>query len=197
MIKKILALLTFCLVLNCFNALSKQEYPKKRYFVLEANEKERPKFSNKLGGLKINKFKISPFYDSKLFVYRLTSANYDTDYYNEFMVFPAINVTEIISKWIFDSGIAENQPFSAEEIPFQLTGSVNSLYGDFRDKKNSFAVLEIEIFLQSAKDKKIVLKKSYKLEKKLKDQTPEELVKGWNSGLTEILLELSSDLNKL
>jgi hypothetical protein len=184
--------------IGCSGLISKQEYPKKNFFILEADKSKLTREKNKFGNLKIIKFKISPFYETKFFVYKLTENTFDSDYYNEFMIFPSYNITEIYSKWIYDSGFGNNHPFSnTDDTQYQLTGNILSLYGDFIDKKKPKAVLEIEIFLQKSGTQNLLLNKTYKKEENMKDATPNDLIKSWNNLLTDLLVQLNEDLKKV
>jgi hypothetical protein len=77
-----------------------------------------------------------------------------------------------------------------------LEGTVNALYGDFRNANSPRAVLEMEFFLTSEIPGKpgILMQKRYAKSLPLTGRTPEALVKGWNEALEEILTPLAADL---
>jgi hypothetical protein len=77
-----------------------------------------------------------------------------------------------------------------------LEGSVNALYGDFRDAGSPRAVMEMEFFLtrDGALKADIVVQKRYLKTVPLNGRSAEALVQGWNRGLEEILTALFADL---
>jgi hypothetical protein len=77
-----------------------------------------------------------------------------------------------------------------------LDGTVNAIYGDFRNASTARAVLEMEFFLTKPAlgATQVVLARSYSKSVLLTGRTPEALVKGWNEALEEILGSLVADL---
>lgn len=175
----------------------KKEFPEKKFFIIEPNQSKIIKRNPKIEKLKVNKLRISPFFEGKELVYRKNDVTYETDFYNEFLIFPASNITEQITNWFISSGLVK---YSLNRTPtldsfYVLEGTINSLYGDFRDDTPK-AVLEIEFYLLDDASK-VLFKKAYKTQTTLEKKEPESLVKGWNIGLTKIILKLEKDLRKL
>jgi cholesterol transport system auxiliary component len=85
---------------------------------------------------------------------------------------------------------------SQSQSNYVLEGTVNALYGDFRNPSSPSAVLEMEFFLTSEIPAKpgILLQKRYAKSIPLSGRTPEALVRGWNQALEEILVSLAADL---
>ncbi|HNI28678.1 MAG TPA: hypothetical protein PLJ29_20125, partial [Leptospiraceae bacterium] len=136
-------------------------------------------------------------FEGKGLTYKQTDINFETDFYNEFLIFPATNLTEVINKWIQDSELAEYTPFNlADEENTLLAGNINALYGDFRSEKSAKAVLELEMYIQKSKSDKLAFRKIYRKEISLTKPTPENLVIGWNQALTEILNQFTNDIRK-
>jgi ABC-type uncharacterized transport system auxiliary subunit len=79
---------------------------------------------------------------------------------------------------------------------YVLEGSVNALYGDFRNLNKPAAVLEIEFFLhnEDSANPGIVLQKRYIKTVPLSGRSPEALIKGWSQALESILADLNTDL---
>ena len=77
-----------------------------------------------------------------------------------------------------------------------LEGTIDALYGEFRDVNAPKAVLEMEFFLSKETPSKaeIVTRKRYVKAMAVNGRTPEALVKGWNDALNEILAALIVDL---
>jgi len=82
---------------------------------------------------------------------------------------------------------------------YVLEGSVNALYGDFRNLNAPAAVLEIEFFLHSedSANPGVVMQKRYMKTVPLSGRSPDALVKGWGQALGAILTDLNTDLQKV
>lgn len=181
---------------NCFSWFKSSPPQEKKFFFIEPDFSKLKKSTAKLGFFK-SKFRISPFFEGKSLTYRQTDINFETDFYNEFLIFPATNLTEEINKWIQDSELAEYTPFGlADENSTLIAGNINALYGDFRNEKSAKAVLEIEMYVQKPGSDKMSLRKNYRKEISLTKPTPENLVIGWNQALTEILNQFTNDIRK-
>ncbi len=181
---------------NCFSWFKSTPPQEKKLFFIEPDFSKLKKAQAKLGFFK-SRFRISPFFEGKGLTYKQTDINFETDFYNEFLIFPATNLTEVINKWIQDSELAEYTPFNlADEENTLLAGNINALYGDFRSEKSAKAVLELEMYIQKSKSDKLAFRKIYRKEISLTKPTPENLVIGWNQALTEILNQFTNDIRK-
>jgi len=189
-------LVLLALVSGCVGI--EKNYPDKRYFVLEAKNKVNPPKAPASGVLQIAAVRVSPRYQDKGFVYRLSESSYESDFYNQFLVAPAALLGEEVRK-----GLARTQIFphvisasSQLEPTHVLESMVDALYGDFRDPGAPKAVLEMEFFLrkESASKAEIVAAKRYTQVVAVDGRSPEALVKGWNEALAAILNSLAADL---
>ena len=175
-----------------------KNYPDKRYFVLEAPANPTASNPSTNETLQVSNIRVSPRYADKGFVYRTSEAGYESDFYNQFLVAPASLITEEVRKGLTASQLfkyvigASNQ----SQPSYVLEGTVNALYGDFRNPNSPKAVLEMEFFLTSEIPEKpgILTQKRYAKALPLTGRTPEALVKGWNQALEEILTSLAEDL---
>ena len=190
----VLALLILC----CGCVSLERSYPDKRYFVIVVPESANRTSSAGNRILSVSNLRISPRYADKTFVYRISEAGYESDFYNQFLTSPDLMIGEEVRK-----GLAASQLFKYVVGPsnqlqpnYVLEGSVNALYGDFRNAKMSAAFLEIEFFLhnEDAANPGIVMQKRYLKSVPLSERSPEALVKGWNDALNEILTALAADL---
>lgn len=187
----VLALCTGCVGIE-------KSYPDKRYFVLEAPANPTTSNPSTNETLQVSNIRVSPRYADRGFVYRTSEAGYESDFYNQFLVAPASLITEEVRKGLIGSQLfkyvigASNQ----SQPSYVLEGTVNALYGDFRNPNSPKAVLEMEFFLTSEIPGKpgIVMQKRYAKSLPLNGRTPEALIKGWNQALEEILTSLGADL---
>jgi cholesterol transport system auxiliary component len=184
--------------LFCFSCVSlERSYPEKRYFVIEVKD---AKSGNPENGqvLSIANLQISPRYADRGFIYRTSEAEYESDFYNQFLSSPAVMITEetrralaASAKFKFVVG-----PTSSLTANYVLEGSINSLYGDFRKPSAPAAVLEIEFFLHNENpgNPGIVLQKRYMKSVPLNERSPEALVRGWSEALEAVVAMFIADL---
>ena len=188
------------LSLFCFGCVSlERSYPEKRYFVIEVNEAK----SANPGGEKVllmSNLQISPRYADRGFIYRTSEAEYEADFYNQFLSSPAVMISEETRKSLAASSkfkfvVGPSSPLTAD---YSLEGSINSLYGDFRKPNAPSAVLEIEFFLhnENSNNPGIVLQKRYMKSVPLKEKSPEALAKGWSEALESIVSTFVADVSE-
>ncbi|MCB1142572.1 MAG: membrane integrity-associated transporter subunit PqiC [Leptospiraceae bacterium] len=193
--KIIFFLFSITLLSNCSSFL-KKDYPEKKYYLLDTDRSNLKKGKLKFPLLKITKIRISPYFEGKNFVYKQGNLNYETDFYNEFLVYPSNNINEVVNKWIIESGLSV--PWSVyDEDVYQLQINVESLHGDFSDGSKPRAILELNFLLQKAGSKKILYTKKFHKDEPITEINADNLVTAWNKGLTEIMIEMESDLRKI
>ena len=187
------------LFISCYGCVTlERSYPEKRYFVLEVSQSATP--VNPAGDriLLVSNLRVSPRYADRSFVYRISEAGYETDFYNQFLTATDVMIGEEVRR-----GLGASQYFKYVVGPsnqlqpnYVLEGSVNALYGDFRNLNAPAAVLEIEFFLhnEDAANPGIVMQKRYVKSIAINTRSPDALVKGWNAALNDILTALIADL---
>jgi cholesterol transport system auxiliary component len=186
----------FFFLSDCGNIL-KKEFPQKKYFILEPDYSKINQNSKHFNSISVVRVKISPYFEGKNFVYRQGEFNYESDFYNEFLVFPSNSFLECTTRWLSESNTAEILTNTINEDTYLLFVSIDSLYIDFRNEKSPRSVLEIQFSLQKNNEQELVFKKKYSTEGKVEVISPEEIIKSWNMGLTDILQKFESDLRKI
>lgn len=175
-----------------------KSYPDKRFFVLGIARGEAQGSGAAGGVLMVSPLRVSPRYEGRSFVYRRSEANFEADFYNQFLVSPGALLTEEIRRGLSQAQVVQYVvgASSQAEPTLVLEGTVDALYGDFRDLNNPKAVLEMEFFLAKESPTKadMVLRRRYTKSVNVNGRTPEALVKGWNDALNEIATALASDL---
>jgi cholesterol transport system auxiliary component len=190
------ALLLFALSASCVSL--ERSYPEKRFFVVELGDTAQR--SNPAGDqtLLVSGLRVSPRYADKSFVYRTSESGYESDFYNQFLTSPDTMLSEEVRKGLGASPAFKYVigPSSQLQPNYVLEGSVNALYGDFRNLNKPAAVLEIEFFLhnEDSANPGIVLQKRYIKTVPLSGRSPEALIKGWSQALESILADLNTDL---
>jgi cholesterol transport system auxiliary component len=178
-----------------------RSYPDKHYFVLATSHNEKSSDQTENGVLEVSSIGISPRYESQSFVYRISDAGYESDFYNQFLIPPAALITEEVRKALVQSRVFEHVINSSSQLPptYTLEGTINTLYGDFRSNHPAAAVLEIEFFLSkpSPAGTDILMDKRYSKSVPVSGRSPEALVKGWDEALGTILAGLITDLKSV
>jgi cholesterol transport system auxiliary component len=184
-------------VLGACVSLTKS-YPEKRYYALEAARQGDALAPVSPKTLKIRKFRASPSFEGKEFVYRTGEARYETDFYNEWFVSPNAMITQQVQGWLTRSGLFEYVVDSSGPLAptHTLEATVTALYGDYHVKPSK-AVLGLEFFLiyEASDPADIVWHQEYRKDVELTETSPEALVKAWNAAIRLILTALENDLN--
>ena len=186
----------FPFTVGCVNL--EKGYPEKRYFILDASLAEDVSSPETGKDLTVRRFRVSPEYEGKGLVYRLEELSFESDFYNEFFVSPVSMFTEEIRKRLAGSGLFKHvvDPSSLLDATYILEGAVTALYGDYRVSTAPKAVMEIQFFLLQETDSnhKIIFKSQYHKEEPFKGNTPDGLIKSWNTAFNQILTECENDL---
>ncbi|HEU4346045.1 MAG TPA: hypothetical protein VFU31_31225, partial [Candidatus Binatia bacterium] len=184
----------------CVTVDFERSYPDKHYFALDVGWDEKNAAPDRTvnGVLEVSELRISPRYQGQSFVYRISEAGYESDFYNQFLIAPAALITEELRKGLAQSRIFAYVTNSASQLraTHRLEGTVNALYGDFRGGGGGRAVVELEVFLtkQSPTGTEVVMDKRYSRSVPIARRSPEALVKGWDESLRAIFTSLVGDL---
>jgi ABC-type uncharacterized transport system auxiliary subunit len=146
--------------------------------------------------LDVFSFNIDSTFGSRNLVYRKSESEYETDFYNKYLISPDEMITDKTRAWLSESGMFKTvvEPGSYVDTTHALQGSIISLYGDFRDKSSPKAVIKIRMFLVGLSDKTVVFSKTYEATSEADDRTAESLVSALNNCLVNILSDLENDL---
>ena len=187
------------LFISCYGCVSlERSYPEKRYFVLEASESVIPANPGGDRILSVSNLRVSPRYADRSFVYRISEAGYETDFYNQFLTATDVMIGEEVRRGLGASRVFKYVvgPSNQLQPNYVLEGSIDALYGDFRNLDAPAALLEIEFFLhnEDLASPGIIMQKRYVKSVAINARSPEALVKGWDAALNEILAALIADL---
>jgi len=175
-----------------------KNYPQRNYYILNVSNKDQNLSPVSGTVLEIRRFQISPAFAGTGFVYRKGDFNYESDFYNQFFRLPSLLITEEVRNWLSESGLFKYVVDSTNgvEADYILEGNINQLYGDFRAPNTPKAALGIQFVLieEVSANPKIVFQNNYRREMALSSNSPEDLVKGWNEALQQILTALEKDL---
>lgn len=175
-----------------------KSYEKQRY-LLDAQRASSTVAGDHQNIIEVRRFTIDPAFSTKELTYRKGEFEYESDFYNEYLIAPDAMVTEKVRNWLSASGLSRRvlDPGSYVDPTHVLEGSIVALYGDFRSKPSPKAVMEIRIFLLEMKagtDPLIVSGETYKSSVGIESEGAGGLVSALDLCLLEILTDLEKDL---
>lgn len=148
--------------------------------------------------LAIRTVEISPIYDYRSFVYRTGANAYELDPYAGFLTTPSRTLAVPVRDYLRNSGVfkAVADPGSQLGADTYLEVHAAEMYGDFRSTNQPTAVLSMRLlFFDSGKPGQPYLQKDYSRRIPIHRKSAAALVAGWNQALSEIMTDVTSDLN--
>lgn len=174
--------------------------PEKRYYSLEAGPGQAGALlpgQSPEAAVTVRRMRVSPRYEGRELVYRLSPTQYVSDFYNLFFIAPADMLTQGVRERIAGSGLFSHvvEPVSLVRSRLVLEGAVSEMYGDF-SKAAPEAVLRVQFFLldEAPGGPTILFSREYARIRPLADKTATGLVDGLNAALASVLDELARDL---
>jgi len=170
----------------------------RRNFVLEVSRDRPQQEISKDVILDVQSFNVDTAFSNRSLVYRKKQSEYETDFYNQFLIRPEDMITEKTRSWLSESGLFELvlEPGSYIDASHVLEGNIITLYGDFRDKSSPKATMKIRFFLIKLSGKSVVFAKTYETISESNERTAESLVEAFDNCLTNILSDLEEDLRE-
>jgi cholesterol transport system auxiliary component len=151
--------------------------------------------------LMVRSFSLSPGYHAKELTYRTGSSQYESDYYNQFIIDVGRQIGEQTRLWLAQSGIFTHvvPPGSTMSATHLLEGNITQLYGDFRDKINAQAVMSITFYFLDISSRKPIIKSSetFNVTTPVADNKVENLIDAYNQGLQMILSKYEEKILKI
>jgi cholesterol transport system auxiliary component len=191
----------YLLILNLGCIGLQKNYPERRYYAFDVTSSSNYDARPKQAVLKIRNFRVSPAYTGHEFVYRVSADGYESDFYNQFFKSPASLMTQEVYRWFSQVKMFDHVVIAPSEIPadYTLSGYINSIYGDYIDENSPKAVLALQFFLikEDSGEDTIIFSRSYRKDVEITAKAPTALVNGWNEALSEVLIDLESDLSRM
>ena len=169
-----------------------------RNFLLEVSRDSPQLKTSKDVILDVKSFSINTTFSTKSLVYRKGQSEYETDFYNQFLIRPDDMITEKTRSWLSESGLFKwvLEPGSYTDATHVLEGNITALYGDFRGDSSPKASMKIRIFLIKLPEKSIVFGKTYEAVSEFGDRKAEFLIEAFDNCLANILSNLEQDLQE-
>jgi ABC-type uncharacterized transport system auxiliary subunit len=192
------ALAVAALVAGC-SAVTR-EAPVRQTFLLEPKLPPAATQSQP-GGLRVGVVNVAAPYRGRAFVYRLGELRFETDFYVEFLVPPAVMLTEQTAR-----ALATAKPFariagpgSAADAEWVLDGFADALYADTRNSGKPVAELSITYYLTPAggTEQTPVWTHEYRRQAPMRDGSPVAFADALNAAFGEIVAELAQDLARV
>lgn len=172
----------------------------KHEFVLEVTRPAQPARQPLEVLLAVRDFTIDPVYGGRGLAYRKSESEYETDFYNEFLIAPHILLSSQTRRWLSRSGMFRTvlEPGSLVGPTHILEGNVQVLHGDFRSQNPPQAVIQIRIFLVASKglQPEIVFTRDYQASQEAEAPTASALVAAFDRCLEQVLSALEEDLDR-
>ncbi len=173
----------------------------KHQFVLAATRPAPPARQPHDVTLAVRDFTIDPVYEGRGLIYRKSESEYESDFYNEFVIAPQALLASQTRNWLSRSGMFRTvlEPGSLVEPTHILESTVLALYGDFRDRNLPRAVMEIRIFLIAGTraQPQVVFTRDYQASHEAQAPTGGALVAAFDRCLEQILSALEEDLGQV
>ena len=198
----IISLLAVCIIASAVIGCAgvRQAYPEKSRYVLDVQRTGEPLTRAFDAVLKVRRFRVSSRFESHELVSRSSAVQYESDYYNIFLSSPGSMITQEVREWLAGSGLFIDAVDAGSYLDsnYLLEGEVTALYGDYSDSAKPKAVVAIRFIIikESGTENSIAFHKDYHVTTPLASKKPEELVKGFNKCLAQILKNVEADLRK-
>jgi hypothetical protein len=189
----------FTAVLSC-SPLERRPLEKKYYDLTISTPRVQDADRCKGSPILIREFQIAPQFDSHAFTYKMSEKEYATDYYTEFVSYPAKLITDKFSEQICGTPYFSSIRASRQlDIQYRLSGKITQLFGDFQSPGHPKAVMAIQLLLEKRETHTFSIVHSRTYEAVIDIPTAEhvELAAGWSSGFTDIFRQFMDNVAPL
>jgi cholesterol transport system auxiliary component len=199
-----LSLLLFLLALVSLPAgcSFRRAYPVRQTFLLEAHRTGEPRIESATPAiLRVRPATVVPPSDETGFVYRDGDLNFETDFYNQFLVPPRTLLGHATRQWLDRSGLfhAVLDPSSRVPPTHTLEMTLMELFGDYRNPNAPEAVLAVHFHLlqETSAGPQIQFHRAYRESVPLEGSGAPALAQAWSRALERILTAVEEDFASL
>lgn len=150
--------------------------------------------------LRVERVRIAAPYDRTALVYRLSAVRYISDPYHAFLSDPGPMLGNRIAEWLGTAGLfkAVDGPVDAAPAPWVLEATLTELYGDFEvggDNPAAVMAIRFTIIDERSARAKVAYQRLLSRRVPVSSASPEALVLGYGTALTDILTQFATDLS--
>jgi len=150
------------------------------------------------GSLRMGNVRVAAAFSGNSLIYRMDDVNYVSDPSQGFIADPASMLGNEMATWLDRSRTFKSvtQPGSTQSSQYVLEATVIELYGDFRPGKQPAAVVKVQFVLlnYSGTLPSVVYEGTIGQREPLERASPDILVRGYGTALSEILSQFVSEL---
>lgn len=184
-----LLLLSFCLpLLGC---VSRPARLPSETFGFAPSTSSPVKTDDQRPTIVLRSVRIVPAFAGQDFVYRAADYRYERDPYAHFLAAPELLIRASVSDSLQDSALFQAIVAGGSAITTHSYAeiSVRQLYGDFRPGRSPAAVIALRFLLIESPGGKPLWERTIARRIPLRERSASALMKGWNTGLRQILDE--------
>lgn len=194
-----LALFLFLSVLVAVSGCTNWAGTNKMQYLLNPGQPQQVASQRTNRVLEVDRFSIEAAFAVRSLVYRTGELQYQTDFYNEFLVLPAVMITEQTRDWLTRTGLfmRVTGPAARGSPTHLIEGNIVELYGDLRNKGAPTAVMQIRCFVSrfDAQGRpSLVYGRDYSATLPLESRDAAGLVDAYSRCFQKILADLQKDL---
>ena len=192
-------LLLVAFLASCVNLNLKRKYAERRAFRIEAS-REAPVVDGRfLGALRVSPFRVPTAFEVVDLVYRIGENEFETDYFNEFIMLPGDMISAEIHQWFAASGVFDHVVVAGSQVDaaFVLEGTIPEFYADLRNRDDPKASIKLQAFLLSDSAEAsgtILFNRDYVGRVSLGEVNAENYVRAAGEALASVLSDLERDL---
>ena len=174
-----------------------KEYPAKQYYNLTAKRTGEPvETIDRV--LQVSWLKVNDSFRSRPFVYRINDVEFRSDYYAQLFNYPDRRISALLRRWLADSGrfVSVVPPGSLTDNQWVLEGAVDRFYADLSDLERPSVVISWQLRLidNTTVRREILLTLQAENREPIDSARPEDIVRGWNRALTDLLRRAEDEL---
>ena len=148
--------------------------------------------------LRMGNVRVAAAFSGNSLIYRMDDVNYVSDPNQAFIADPAAMLGNEMATWLDRSRAFKSvtQPGSTQPAQYVLEATVIELYGDFRPGKQPAAMVKIQFVLldYTGTLPRVVYEGTISRREPLERASPDILVRGYGTALSEILSQFVSEL---
>lgn len=169
-----------------------------RFYVIDVDRGIREDVSVPNRVVRLLPVKLTSQYRNRAIMFKVGENEFQPQPQDQFFATPEEMFTEQLQRWLEKTGIFTKVILNdSEPADMVLQTAVTALYGDKRENFPPQSVLEMQFFLLSEPDTtaQAIYQTGLRIDIDIEETTPANVVKGWKTGLKQILTTIEDDLS--